>query len=73
VQPLNGKGCTAEVVEDCPVFRCWVGRENLPDCHNNFVKRYRWHFGFTARFWACIRFTMDRLAKRFIFYPLPDG
>ena len=33
VQPPKQKGCTAEVMKDSTVFRCWFVREYLPDCH----------------------------------------
>jgi len=31
--------------ERSPCRLRWVVREYLPDCHNNFVKRYHWLFG----------------------------
>ena len=43
---MGGKGATAEVSGQCLLSGCWVGREDLPDCHKNFfVKRYHWLFG----------------------------
>jgi len=45
VQPSERKGCIAEVVEECPGFQSWLGREDLLGCHKHFVKRYRWRFG----------------------------
>ena len=32
-QPWSGKGATAEVSGQCLLSGCWVGREDLPDCH----------------------------------------
>ena len=49
------------------VFRCWLGREHLPDCHNYFVKRYHWPFGYPFLGFF-IRISMDRLTKRSNFY-----
>ena len=37
VQLRNGKGATAEVSGQCLLSGCWVGREDLPDCHKNFL------------------------------------
>ena len=45
VQLRNGKGATAEVSGQCLLSGYWVGREDLPDCHKFFVKRYHWLFG----------------------------
>ena len=36
-QPWSGKGATAEVSGQCLLSGCWVGREDLPDCHKNFL------------------------------------
>ena len=37
-QPWSGKGATAEVSGQCLVSGCWVGREDLPDCHKFFCE-----------------------------------
>ena len=36
-QPWSGNGATAEVSGQCLLSGCWVGREDLPDCHKNFL------------------------------------
>ena len=38
VQLRNGKGATAEVSGQCLLSGCWVGREDLPDCHKFFCE-----------------------------------
>ena len=38
VQLRNGKGATAEVFGQCLLSGCWVGREDLPDCHKFFCE-----------------------------------
>jgi len=70
VQPLKRKGCTAEAVEDCPVFHCWAGRKDLTDCHNNFVKRYQWLFG-KAPVWSIFPYFHGPLGKAVQFLSLP--
>ena len=70
-QPWSGKGATAEVSGQCLLSGCWVGREDLPDCHKSFfVKRYHWLFG-EARWGRFSVYSMNRLAKRFIFFIIP--
>ena len=56
--------------EECPFFRRWVGREDLPDCHKNFVKRYQWLFGISQM--RLIPHSHGPLDKAVQFFSLPE-
>ena len=66
-QPRGRKGATAEVPGECLLPRRWVGREDLPDCHKFFVKRYRWkhRHGAVPR---CFAIPRNAFKKAFRFF-----
>ena len=70
VQPPMGKGIIAEAGGSCPGFSCWAVREYLPDCHNSLWSAI---IGCSDRPFRDFRISMNRLAKRFIFYTFLKG
>ena len=70
VQPPVGKGIAAEAWGSCPGCPCWAVREYLPDCHNSLWSAI---IGCSDRPTQGFRISMNRLAKRFIFYTFWKG
>ncbi len=70
VQLRNGKGATAEVPGNacCPV--AGSAEKICRTVTSFFVKRYHWLFG-EARWGRFSVYSMNRLAKRFIFFIIP--
>ena len=71
VQLRNGKGATAEVPGNacCPV--AGSAEKICRTVTSFFVKRYHWLFG-KARWGRFSVYSMNRLAKRFIFFIIPS-